>query len=427
MIAGKALYATTHDSWRVDRDVTADIVRSDNGSESPGPLAVDPFFVMRAGAIVVGAGSGIRAKMQPPKQYQNLGNASIFATTLNRLLTHPHIDQVVAVISEGHEALFKECVMPHLAGTVLTTFGGDSRTESVISGLNRLQDDSLTHVLIHDAVRPFFSHQLVDRILHALHDHEAVIPGVGLIDALWKTNASLAVETVDRDEMIRAQTPQGFDIQTLLDAYSRCANTAHDDAAIAISAGIAVQVVSGEEDNVKLTTPKDFEREGIAPAKVPDTRCGTGFDVHRFGDGTFVTLCGVQVPHDQGLVGHSDADVSAHAITDAIYGALAQGDIGRWFPPDDPQWKDADSMVFLRHAYELARKCGYAIRAVDCTIICEKPRIAPFAASMQEKIAEVIALEIDRVSIKATTSEGLGFTGRREGIASLATATLTSL
>ena len=375
-------------------------------------------------AIVVGAGSGSRAKMDPPKQFQTIEGESVLARTLNLFLDHPGIDHVTAVISDEHRHLYRQTVLPSLNGAVSLAAGGNSRTRSVISGLNSLEPHSATHVLIHDGVRPFVKHGLIDRILEALREHDAVVPAIEISDALWRASGLRAAEPVSRDGIIRVQTPQGFRLQSLRNAYRQTSGSADDDAAIAAAAGIAVQVVAGQEDNVKLTREQDFEQARGRLRTASDIRTGTGFDVHRFGEGEGVVLCGVHVPHDKCLLGHSDADAASHAITDAIYGALAEGDIGQWFPPSDPQWRGADSMVFLEHASKLAAKRGYVIRSLDCTIICETPKIAPHANAMRRRVASALRLDVGRISIKATTSEGLGFTGRGEGIAAMSTVTL---
>ena len=228
----------------------------------------------------------------------------------------------------------------------------------------------------------------------------------------------------DRTGLFRAQTPQGFHTDVLRDAHAAHGKGAADDVAVARAAGIDVAIVHGDAQNIKITTPDDFARAAAILETLMDIRTGNGFDVHRFGDGDHVILCGVKIPHDRGLQGHSDADVGMHTVTDAIYGALCRGDIGQHFPPSDPQWKGADSMIFLEHACGLARDMGFTITHMDCTLICEFPKIGPVAQSMRDRMADIMSLDVDRVSVKATTSERLGFTGRGEGIAALATVTL---
>lgn len=383
---------------------------------------------MRVNAIVVAAGSGIRANMNPPKQFQQIEGKPVLARSLNKFLSHPKIKGVTVVLSKEHETFFQDIIHPCLNGCVSIVDGGNSRTQSVISGLNSMQDDSVTHILIHDGVRPFVSNDLIDRVINALHHHSAVVPGIAISDALWRQNGGNIIESLKRDGVIRVQTPQGFNIQALREAYRLSGKeTADDDAAIAIAAGIKVRVVDGQEDNVKLTTRNDFQQAQKISGLVPDIRTGTGFDVHRFTEGSEVILCGVRIPHQLSLEGHSDADVVLHAITDAIYGAIGQGDIGRWFPPTQPEWKDADSIIFLNHASKLASQKGYYISSLDCTVICEAPKIAPHAEKMRQNLASILNLDANRINIKATTSEGLGFTGRGEGIASLSTVQMVAL
>lgn len=382
---------------------------------------------MKTNAIIVAAGSGTRAKIFPPKQYQQLANKPVLARTLNVFLKHPEIEQVTVVLSSKHQKLFADIVQPYLIDDVAIAIGGATRTQSVVFGLNSMQKSAASHVLIHDGVRPFASNKLIDRVIDALTDYDAVVPGIPVADALWRQDNHIINESVCRDGVIRVQTPQGFKISTLNRAYELSAgNSADDDAAIAAAAGIKVYVIKGQEDNMKLTTQSDFTYASKQLNSASGIRVGTGFDVHRFTAGNKVILCGISIPHDQSLYGHSDADVAAHAITDAIYGALAQGDIGRWFPPSDPQWKNTDSMIFLRHASNLANELGYNICLVDSTIICEAPKINLHAHSMCKKISSILEIDIDLISIKATTSEGLGFTGRKEGIAAMSTVTLTA-
>jgi 2-C-methyl-D-erythritol 4-phosphate cytidylyltransferase/2-C-methyl-D-erythritol 2,4-cyclodiphosphate synthase len=250
---------------------------------------------------------------------------------------------------------------------------------------------------------------------------------LAVTDALWRGSGGLVAGTQPRDGLYRAQTPQGFHYQALVAAHAAHPGGAADDVEVARAAGLRVVITPGHEDNLKITTPEDFARAERILQKQGlgmDIRLGNGYDVHRFGDGDHVMLCGVRVPHGRGLVGHSDADVGMHAVTDAIYGALAMGDIGRHFPPSDPQWKGAASHIFLRHAVGLAAEHGFRISNIDCTLVCEYPKIGPHAAAMQAEMAAIMGLEGSRVSVKATTSERLGFTGREEGIAALATATL---
>jgi 2-C-methyl-D-erythritol 4-phosphate cytidylyltransferase/2-C-methyl-D-erythritol 2,4-cyclodiphosphate synthase len=266
---------------------------------------------------------------------------------------------------------------------------------------------------------------VINRVRGALEASPAAAPALAVTDALWTGTQGLVSGTRDRTGLYRAQTPQGFHYDAILAAHRAHPGGAADDVEVARAAGLAVTIVEGDENNLKLTFPGDFDRAAaIMKGRGMDLRLGNGFDVHAFCEGDHVWLCGVKVPHGKGLLGHSDADVGMHALTDAIYGALAMGDIGRHFPPSDPQWKGAESHIFLRHAAELARSHGYAIANCDVTLICERPKIGPHAEAMRAALAEIMGVEVGRVSVKATTSEQLGFTGREEGIAAIATAAL---
>lgn len=381
---------------------------------------------MRVSAIVVAAGSGRRAKMNPPKQYQRLGSIPVLAQTLNIFLLHPRIEHLTVVIAADHQSLFESIITPFLIGKVSIALGGNSRTASVMSGIQTLPHNLATnHVLIHDGVRPFVSQTLIDRVIDALEDHSAVVPAIPISDALWRIKGDQVHELVDRDQFARVQTPQGFELSTLLNAYKLCQESADDDAAVVAAAGFDVCRVRGQKGNMKLTSEQDFNQARQLLSPNPEFRSGIGFDVHQFGDGAYLTLCGVQINCGKSLLGHSDADVATHAITDAIYGAMAQGDIGRWFPPTEAKWKDVDSMTFLSHAASLATELGYTLCSVDCTIICELPRIAPHAEEMCTRISSQLEIDTGRVSIKGTTSEGLGFTGRGEGIAAMSSVLLS--
>jgi 2-C-methyl-D-erythritol 4-phosphate cytidylyltransferase/2-C-methyl-D-erythritol 2,4-cyclodiphosphate synthase len=293
----------------------------------------------------------------------------------------------------------------------------------VRAGLAAL-DAEITQVLIHDAARPLVSDDLIDRVLQALKTHQGAAPAVPVTDTLWHGEAGQVTGVQDRAGLFRAQTPQGFHLAPLLAAHAIATGTETDDVAVARAAGLDVAIVAGDEDNIKITTPDDFVRAEILMRHHMDIRCGNGYDVHRFGPGDHVWLCGVQIPHSRSLQGHSDADVGMHAVTDAIYGALGMGDIGQHFPPSDPQWKGASSHIFLEHAVKLAAKHGFTISNADCTLVCEHPKIGPHQTAMKAVMAAYMGLHSDRISVKATTSERLGFTGREEGIAALATVTL---
>jgi 2-C-methyl-D-erythritol 4-phosphate cytidylyltransferase/2-C-methyl-D-erythritol 2,4-cyclodiphosphate synthase len=287
-----------------------------------------------------------------------------------------------------------------------------------------LDGSGTERVLIHDAARPFVSDAIIASVVAALDTAQGAAPALPVADALWRAKSGRIAASLSRDGLWRAQTPQGFRFADILAAHRAHPMDAADDVEVALAAGLDVAIVPGEDQNFKITYPEDFVRAATAMSDGPDVRSGIGYDVHAFAEGDHVWLCGVKVPHERGLLGHSDADVGMHALTDAIYGALAAGDIGRHFPPSDPQWKGADSRVFLEHAVGLARERGYRISNADVTLVCERPKIGPHAAAMTARLAEIMGIAADRVSVKATTSERLGFTGREEGIAGMACVTL---
>jgi 2-C-methyl-D-erythritol 4-phosphate cytidylyltransferase / 2-C-methyl-D-erythritol 2,4-cyclodiphosphate synthase len=374
-------------------------------------------------AIIVAAGRGTRAGQGLPKQWRDLAGRPVLAWTLDALRAG-EVSRLVLVL---HPDDMDRARMLDLSGVTLVG-GGATRTASVRAALDVLAGDPPTQVLIHDGARPFVSARIIADVQAALDDSPAAAPALAVVDALWRGKAGHVGEPVSRDGLYRAQTPQGFHFAPLLAAHRAWPGDAPDDVEIARASGLSVALVTGDDDNFKLTYPPDFDRaEALLQARKPamtDIRLGNGYDVHRFGPGDGCWLCGVKVPHGRGLQGHSDADVGMHALTDAIYGALAEGDIGRHFPPSDPQWKGAASHIFLRHAIELARARGYALGNCDVTLVCEYPKIGPHAGAMQAELARIMGVEIGRVSVKATTSEQLGFTGREEGIAALATACL---
>ena len=376
---------------------------------------------MSTAAIIVAAGRGTRAGGDLPKQWQVLAGRRVIDWTLDLFRAAPGIDRIVLVLHPDDLARIAA------ADDVMITTGGMTRDASVARGLEALERTDVSRVLIHDVARPCTPPQVIADVLAALDHAEAAAPGLAVTDALWRGQGGAVDGTLSREGLFRAQTPQGFHYAALLAAHRAHPGGAADDVEVARAAGMRVVMTPGHEDNLKITTPADFVRaerllrhQGVGM----DVRLGNGYDVHRFGDGDHVMLCGVRVPHGRGLVGHSDADVGMHAVTDAIYGALAMGDIGRHFPPSDPQWKGAESHIFLRHAVGLAAENGFRISNIDCTLVCEYPKIGPHAMAMQAAMAAIMGLEPARVSVKATTSERLGFTGREEGIAALATATL---
>lgn len=380
---------------------------------------------MHIAAVIVAAGRGLRAGGGTPKQWRPLLDRPLAAWTLDRFRAAPEIAQIILVM---HPDDLEREIDGLSRDGITCVAGGSTRDASVFAGLQAAAQIDASHVMIHDVARPCLSDQLIATLAQALHTHDAVAPGLAVSDALWIARDDTVIATQDRSRLMRAQTPQCFALPLILAAHKAAPHTAQaaDDVELARAAGHRVAIVSGEEDNIKVTTAQDFARaERILkePAQM-DIRLGNGYDVHRFGAGDHVVLCGVNVPFSRGLQGHSDADVGMHAVTDAIYGALAQGDIGQHFPPSDPQWKGAASEIFLKHAVDLAAEQGFAISNVDCTLVCEMPKIGPHADAMKAEMARIMGMDRARVSVKATTSEQLGFTGRGEGIAALATATL---
>ncbi|SMX36245.1 bifunctional 2-C-methyl-D-erythritol 4-phosphate cytidylyltransferase/2-C-methyl-D-erythritol 2,4-cyclodiphosphate synthase [Maliponia aquimaris] len=375
---------------------------------------------MRTAFLFVAAGRGTRAGGGTPKQWRDLAGRPVARWTLEAFAGR---GPLALVIHPDDRAIAQDAC----AGLEVTlVHGGADRAASVRAGLEALAPQAPDRVLIHDVARPCVPPHVIDAVIAALDSHPGAAPALPVSDALWRGEAGLVSGTQDRDRLYRAQTPQGFDFARILAAHRANTGAAADDVAVARAAGLDVAIVAGDERNLKITTPGDFARAEQLLRGQMDIRLGNGFDVHAFEEGDAVILCGVHVPHDRRLTGHSDADVGMHAVTDAIYGALAEGDIGRHFPPSDPQWKGAASEIFLRHAVDLARTRGYAISNVDLTLICERPKIGPHASAMQAEMARIMGLEPGRVSVKATTSERLGFTGREEGIAALATATLVA-
>ncbi|WOI56800.1 bifunctional 2-C-methyl-D-erythritol 4-phosphate cytidylyltransferase/2-C-methyl-D-erythritol 2,4-cyclodiphosphate synthase [Palleronia sp. LCG004] len=379
----------------------------------------------RTAALIVAAGRGTRAGPGLPKQWRAIGGRTVLARSLQTFRDMDEISDIVLVLHPDDMDLAAGYVAH---GDVRVAAGGTSRSRSVRAGLECLASDPPDLVLIHDVARPLVTPELIRRVIDALGTDPAAAPALRVTDALWRGEDRRVSGFLDREGLFRAQTPQGFDFDAILDAHRTHDSDAADDVGVAHSAGLPVTIVEGDEDNIKITGPDDFARaETILERQMPpppDIRLGNGYDVHAFTEGRDVMLCGVSVPHDRTLLGHSDADVGLHAITDAIYGALAAGDIGRFFPPSDPKWKGAESDIFLVHARDLAVSRGYGISNVDLTIICERPKIGPYAIAMADRVAEFLEIAADRVSVKATTSERLGFTGREEGIAAIATVTL---
>jgi 2-C-methyl-D-erythritol 4-phosphate cytidylyltransferase/2-C-methyl-D-erythritol 2,4-cyclodiphosphate synthase len=364
-------------------------------------------------ALVVAAGSGNRAGGALPKQYRAIAGRALLAHAVDRL-RHPGIDEIQVVIGKGQEDAYRAAVGDRaLPSPVL---GGATRQASVRNGLAALA--GAERVLIHDAARPFLPGAVIDRLLDALAASEGAIPALPVIDTLVRANG----EAVPRDDLMLVQTPQAFRLDAIRRAHEAWSGgEATDDAQVARAAGLSVAVVEGDPALEKLTFEADFLR---AEAALLGPRVGFGFDVHAFAAGRELWLGGVHIPHDKGLAGHSDADVVLHALTDAILGALGAGDIGDHFPPSDPHWRGAASSLFLEHARGLVEQAGGRIAHADVTIICEAPRIGPFRDAMRDRVASLLRLPRARISIKATTTERLGFAGRGEGIAAQAVATL---
>ncbi len=374
-------------------------------------------------AIIVGAGRGTRLGGPIPKQYEKLGAYTLFQRSICAFLANPRISAVLPVISADAEELFAKL---GLADSRLMTpiAGGRDRQESVYLGLKALKNAAPERVLIHDAARPFVSQSLIERVL-AGPAYAGIVPARRVTDTLKQTADNEVLRTQDRETLVSVQTPQGFPYGALLAAHERAERGMTDDAAVMEAAGEPVSWVEGEIENVKITTPDDLAQARRSyDAGLQDIRTGQGYDVHAFADGSSLWLCGVEIDHSRTLSGHSDADVALHALTDAILGALADGDIGHHFPPSDPRWKGARSDQFLRFACERLTERGGTLRFADITMVCEEPKIGPHRDAMRAAVAGILDAPVNRVSVKATTSESLGFTGRREGIAALATATI---
>lgn len=371
-------------------------------------------------ALIVAAGRGSRFGGNLPKQYAPLRGENVLRRTLRAFASHPGIQRVVVAIHPEDQAIFNETA----AGLpkVSSVHGGAQRQDSVRLGLEALALDAPDLVLIHDGARPMISAALITRVIAGLSDADGILPAVPVIDTLKRVDGDRIGATVPRENLVRAQTPQGFRFPAILAAHRALAGESlTDDAAVLERAGKTVKIVPGDEANIKVTTMDDLAR---LEAALGETRIGQGFDVHKFGPGDGVWLCGLKVAHTQGLVGHSDADVALHAATDAILGAIGAGDIGQHFPPSDPKWKGAASHQFLRHAYDLLMARGGSLTHLDFTIICERPKVGPHRAAMVASVATILGVDEGRISVKATTTEGLGFTGRQEGIAAQAVATV---
>lgn len=391
---------------------------------SPLPVPAPPVF-----ALIVAGGRGMRAGGSLPKQYQRLGGIVLLRRTVLAFLRHARVAQIRVAIHPDDRALYEDAVGD--LGLAEPVIGGAARQDSVRAGLEAFDGSGDAIVMIHDAARPLVSTALIDRCLARAEaqggagEPVAVVPALPVADSLRRGGDTLAAE-VERDGLLRVQTPQCFDLASFRALHRDAAGQAEasDDAALAMRAGWTVATVAGSEDNLKLTEADDFRRAEALLSARTGFRTGSGFDVHAFEPGDHVWIGGIRIAHDKALKGHSDADVALHALTDALLGAIAAGDIGDHFPPSDPQWKGAPSPLFLEHALKLVEAAGGTVEHVDVTIICEAPRIGPHREAMRTRIADLLRLPLGRVSVKATTSERLGFTGRGEGIAAQAIATV---
>jgi 2-C-methyl-D-erythritol 4-phosphate cytidylyltransferase / 2-C-methyl-D-erythritol 2,4-cyclodiphosphate synthase len=380
---------------------------------------LEAHLAPRAAAIIVAAGSGSRLGGAQPKQFQQLSGKPMLAWSVEAMLRCNKIAAIAVVVpvEEQHRV---RAMLPH-GWNIHVVAGGATRTDSVRAGLDVLAPIHPDHVLIHDAARPGLTLDVIEELLTALHDAEAACPALPVSDALKRSDT---LQTVDREGLVRVQTPQAFRWQAITSAYASAAASAVDDLALLEGTGAKITLTPGRRALMKVTYPEDF---ALAEKLIgsPTLRVGTGFDVHGFESGDAVILCGVRIPHTQKLEGHSDADAAWHALTDAILGALALGDIGDHFPPSDPQWKGAASRLFLQHAVKLANDRGYHIANADITILAERPKISPHREAMRQATAEAMSVSLDAVSVKATTTEKLGFVGREEGIAAQASVLLS--
>lgn len=389
---------------------------------------------MSVATLIVAAGRGARAASETgrPKQYCRIGGVPMLQRTLAAFADHPRVDDILVVIHPDDMPLYQAASRSFAAQLRPAVLGGTRRQDSVRAGLEALASAAPSSVLIHDAARPFVDAPLITRVIDSLDAHDGALPCLPVTDTLKRASGGRITGTVERDQLFRAQTPQGFRFDAILAAHHAAASEVGreftDDAGIAEWFGLEVALVEGSEENRKLTTIEDLRMadEMLRSESRPSgtVRVATGYDVHGFGPGDAVILCGVKIPHVKKLSGHSDADVALHALTDALLGVIAEGDIGVHFPPSDARWRGAASELFLKHAASLLRERGGVIVHVDVTLICEAPRIGPYREPMRASIAGMLGLDVAQVSIKATTNEGLGFIGRGEGIAAMATATV---
>lgn len=378
-------------------------------------------------ALIVAAGRGERAGQPGPKQYAHLAGEAVLARSIRALAACKKIDAIQCVIHADDRALYDEAIStlaPRIKKLLRTPVtGGETRQKSVAAGLDALREEKCESVLIHDAARPFVSKDLVTRVIDAIRMAGAVIPVLPVSDTIKALNpAGIIVSTPDRAQLRAAQTPQGFDYDLILGAHRALVDREMtDDASLVEALGGRVTPVVGERTNIKLTTPEDFE---MAELKLTETVSAMGYDVHAFGDGDHVTLAGIQIPHSRGILAHSDGDVILHALCDAIFGAIGEGDIGQHFPPSDPQWKDAPSSTFVDHAMKLLRERGGSLVNCDVTLLAEEPRIGKHRDAMIESLSKMTGLKKERIGLKATTTEKLGAIGRGEGLVAQVLCTL---
>lgn len=379
-----------------------------------------PPALPRTAAVVVAAGQGLRAGQPLPKQFAPWRGKRVVRHSVEAL-ADAGVSTIVVAVPDGAAEIAGEALLG-IPGVRLVT-GGATRQASVLAALEALAEDAPDRVLIHDAARPVLPQEVIARLLAALAEHRGAIPVLPVVDSLAHAHQDMMGAPADRAALRRVQTPQAFHFPAILAAHRAWVGeaSAGDDAQVAQAGGIAVALVEGDEALHKLTYAADFAAQPLS------VRVGTGYDVHRLADGEALWLCGLRIDHSQGLAGHSDADVAIHAIVDALLGAVAAGDIGQHFPPSDPKWRGASSDRFLVHAARLVAEAGYAVGHIDVTIVCEAPKIGPHREAMRRRLAEILGVDMASVSVKATTTEKLGFTGRGEGIAAQAVATVTRI
>ena len=370
-------------------------------------------------ALIVAGGKGQRIGGDLPKQYYKIGGETILEKSIKAFYNNKLVDKICVVISKEHEALFKSFADKYK--DLVFCYGGDLRQDSVRLGLEKLAEWVPDKVLIHDGARPFVSEQIINNVIGELKNSDAVLPAVKVKDTIKLTTDMAVKETLPRERLFAAQTPQGFNFEVIRSLHKKYSGSEFtDDVALAEKDGIKVKIVEGEYSNYKITTEDDLKMAGQK-----NIRVGNGFDVHQFEDGDGVILCGIKIPYSKKLKGHSDADCAWHALTDAILGAIGLGDIGEHFPDNDSKWKNADSAIFLKHSVDEVRKLGGEINNVDITVMCEEPKMKLHKEKMKERTAQVLGIEANKINVKATTTENLGFLGRKEGLAVFATATIS--